>query len=76
MSNLQDLINALDEAIGTIQRLAELGPAIDEGGAVYFANCIEILSLITQQAGHLERLSTQLSRCVLPHGPVEVEDQP
>jgi hypothetical protein len=75
MSNLHHLINAQDEAIVTIQRLAELGPAIDEGGPGYFPNAIELLALITQQAAHLEQLSTQLTRCVLPV-PQRLEDMP
>ena len=72
---LHDVINAMDEAISAIQRLAELGPVLDEGGSVYFPNAIELLSLICQQAGHLEKLSTQLARCVLPR-PYAVEGQP
>jgi hypothetical protein len=77
MSNpscLSELIDAQDEAIATIQRLAELGPAID-GNPELFPNCIELLSLIAQQASHLERLSTQLARCVLP-GPQRVKETP
>jgi len=73
-SNLHKLINTLDESIATIRRLAELGPAMDEGGAVYFPNAIEILALITPQASHLEQLSAQLVRCVLPC-PCRVEDE-
>jgi hypothetical protein len=46
-SSLHELINAMDEAIATILHLAEHGPALDDGGPVYFPNCIEILSLIT-----------------------------
>ena len=63
---LHDVINAMDEAIATIQRLAELGPALDDGGAAYFSHAIELLSLIRREAGHLDALSTQLARCVLP----------
>ena len=63
---LHDVINAMDEAIATIQRLAELGPVLDEGGYTYFPNAIELLSLICREAGHLDALSTQLARCVLP----------
>jgi hypothetical protein len=29
---LHDVVNAMDESIATIQRLAELGPVLDEGG--------------------------------------------
>jgi hypothetical protein len=68
MSNpgsLPDLINAEDEVIATIDHLAELGQVID-GNPELFANCIQLLSLIAQQAGHLEKLSTQLARCVVP----------
>jgi hypothetical protein len=72
MSNLVQLINAMDEAIATIPRLSELGPAIDDGSTVYFANAIELLALIEQHPGHLERLSTQLTGCVL--GPRRLED--
>ena len=63
---LHDVINAMDEAIATIQRLAEVGPALDDGSAAYFSNVIELLSLIRREAGHLDALSTQLARCVLP----------
>jgi hypothetical protein len=73
-SSLPDLINALDEAIITIQMLAELGPAIDEGGSIYFPHCIQLLSLIAQHANHLDRLSSQLALCVLPR-PRSVEDR-
>jgi hypothetical protein len=65
-SHLHDLINALDEGISTIQRLAEIGPALDDGGSTYFPNAIEILSLIAREAGHLEKLSTQLANLILP----------
>jgi hypothetical protein len=61
-----DLINSLDASIATILRLAELGPAIDEGGAVYFANAVELLDLIAREAGHVEKLSTQLALLVCP----------
>lgn len=71
MCQTTDLINAIDESVATIARLAELGPVID-GNPELFPNCIELLALITQQAAHLERLSTQLSRLVLP-GPRAVE---
>jgi hypothetical protein len=77
MSNpscLSDLIDPQDEAIATIRRLAELGPALDEGGAVYFPNAVAILSLIAREAGHLEKLSTQFARCVLP-GPQAVKGE-
>jgi hypothetical protein len=60
---LHDVINAIDESITTIQHLAELGPAI------------ELLALIAQQAAHVEKLSTQLARCVLPR-PRAVEGTP
>jgi hypothetical protein len=71
---LHDLINAQDEAISTILTLAELGPLID-GNPEYFRHGIEILSLICREAGHLEKLSTQLARCVLPR-PHAVAGQP
>jgi hypothetical protein len=74
MSTLHDLINSLDEAITTIQRLAEIGPALDDGGPVYFPNAIAVLALIAQQASHLEQLSQQLAQCVLPR-PHAVESQ-
>jgi hypothetical protein len=74
MSNLPELINAMDEAIGTIQRLAELGPLID-GNPEYFPHSLELLSLIAQQAAHVDTLSSQLARCVLPR-PQAVEGQP
>ena len=70
-SNLHELLNAQDEAIATIIRLAKLGPAID-GNPELFPHCIELLRLIAQHAGHLERLSTQLAGCVL--GPRRLED--
>jgi hypothetical protein len=69
------LINSADEAIATVRRLSELGPVID-GNPELFPNVIEILSLIGQQAGHLERLSEQLTRCVLPRPRRGEEDQP
>jgi hypothetical protein len=65
MCQTMTLINALDEAISTITRLVELGPAID-GNPELFPNCIEVSSLIRQHAASLEHLSTQLARCVLP----------
>jgi hypothetical protein len=74
-STLHDVINAQDEAIATIQHLAELGAAIDDGSTLYFPHAIELLALIAQQAGHLEKLSTQLARCVLPR-PHAVEGTP
>jgi hypothetical protein len=76
-ANLPYLINSLDEAIATIKRLAEIGPALDDGGAIYFQNAIELLPLIAQYAGHVERLSTQLAQCVLPRPhPVEDDQRP
>jgi hypothetical protein len=72
-ANLPHLINGIDEAIATIRRLGELGPAID-GSPELLPDAIELLALITQQADHLERLSAQLARCLLPR-PVE-EDRP
>jgi hypothetical protein len=64
---LVDLVNALDGSIATIQRLSELGPLLDEGGAdLYFPHAIELFSLIAREAGHLEKLSTSLAHCVLP----------
>jgi hypothetical protein len=71
---LHDAMNAMDEAIGTILKLAELGPLID-GNPDYFEHLIELLSLIAQQASHLEKLSTQLGQCVLPR-PRVVEGTP
>jgi hypothetical protein len=44
LSDLHNLINN--------RWLADIGPALDEGGSVYFANSIEWLALITQQATH------------------------
>jgi hypothetical protein len=73
-SSLHELINAMDEAIATILHLAEHGPALDDGGPVYFPNCIEILQPHHQHAGPLEKLSRQLSTSVLPRPPV-VENQ-
>ena len=71
-STVHDLINAMDECIATTKHLAELGPALDEGGAIYWPHVIELLALIAQQAGHLEHLSVQLARGVLPRPrPVE-----
>jgi hypothetical protein len=72
---LHDVINAIDEAITTIQHLAELGAAIDDGSTLYFPHAIELLALIAQQAAHLEQLSTSLARCVLPR-PRAVECTP
>jgi hypothetical protein len=68
-----DLINAMDEAVATILRLSELGPAIDSNPEL-FPNCIELLSLIAREAGHLEKLSTQLSHRILPSPHVIGED--
>ena len=59
-SNLHKLINN--------RQLAEIRPALDEGGSVYFAHGIELLTLITQHASQMEHLSRQLARCVLPRG--------
>jgi len=73
-TTLPDVINAQDEAIATIARLAELGPLID-GNPEYFPHVIELLSLISLHAGHLDTLSTQLARCVMP-GPQRVEGTP
>jgi hypothetical protein len=73
-SNLPDLFNSLDGALATITRLSELAPALD-GSPEYFANCIEILGLIEQQAAHAERISSQLAHLVLPR-PRLTEDQP
>jgi hypothetical protein len=75
-SCLVDLLDAVDAAISTITRLTELGPALDDGGPVYFPNAIELLALIDQQARHLERLSRQLAACVLPRPHMVEEDQP
>jgi hypothetical protein len=61
-----DLMNAIDEAITTIQHLAELAQVFDEGESQYFPHAIELLSLIAREAAHVEKLSTQLARCVLP----------
>jgi hypothetical protein len=71
-----DVVNDVDETVATIRRLAELGPVIDDHGDAYFANVIELLALITQQAGHLEKLSSQLAHCVLGPRPVPPEEQP
>jgi hypothetical protein len=74
MSTLHDVLNSTDEAIGTIQHLVELGPAID-GNPELFPNCIVLLSLIAREAGELEELSAQAAECVLP-GPQRLEDTP
>jgi hypothetical protein len=71
---LHSTINAMDEAIGTIRKLAELGPVID-GNPHLFPNCIEVLSLIAREAGELEELSAQAASCVLP-GPQRLEGTP
>lgn len=65
MCQTMNLINAIDDAISTIQHLAELGPLID-GNPEYFRHGIEILSLVCREAGHLEKLSSQLTTCILP----------
>jgi hypothetical protein len=67
-SNLHNLINN--------RWLADIGPALDEGGSGYFANSIEWLALITQQATHVEQLSMPFARWVLPREPAAGEDQP
>jgi hypothetical protein len=69
---VMQVLNDLDESVATILRLAELGPALDEPGAIYFPHVIELLALIAREAGHVERLSSQLARWVLP-GPRPVE---
>ena len=69
-----DLINAVDESVATIRHLAELGALLD-GNPEYFANGIELLSLIAERSGHLEALVSQLTRYVLP-GPKRLEAQP
>jgi hypothetical protein len=71
-STVYDLVNALDDSISTIKHLAELGPLID-GYPEYFCHGIELLSLIAREIGHAEKLSTQLSRVVLPR-PHAMED--
>jgi hypothetical protein len=38
MSTLDEILNSMDEAISTIRRLAELGPAID-GNPELFPHC-------------------------------------
>jgi hypothetical protein len=53
-----DLINSLDECVATIRCLSELGPIID-GHDEYFANTVELLSLVLREPGHLEKLSAQ-----------------
>jgi hypothetical protein len=65
MCQTMNLINAIDESLGTIQRLAELGPTID-GNPELFPNCIELLSLIARESGHVEKLSSQLAHLILP----------
>jgi hypothetical protein len=64
-STLHDLINAMDESINTVRILSGLGPLMD-GNHEHFESCIEVLSLIAQQAGHLEKLSTSLAHVVIP----------
>ena len=76
MCQTMDLINAIDESLNTIQRLAELGPALDDGGAVYFHKAIANLALIARESAHLEKLRSQLARCVLPGPQCVVEGQP
>jgi hypothetical protein len=73
MCQTMDVINAIDEAISTVKHLAELGPLID-GNPEYFRHGIEILNLICREAGHLEKLSSQLAHCVLP-GPQRLKEQ-
>jgi hypothetical protein len=75
-ANLPHLLNAMDSSIATIKRLSEISPALDDGGSLYFPHRIELLVLIAQQASHLERLSGQLTRCVLPRPRRGEEDQP
>jgi hypothetical protein len=72
-STVADLVNAIDESLSTVKHLAELGPAIDDGSAQYFGHAVELLALIARESSHLEKLSTQLARCVLPL-PHAVED--
>jgi hypothetical protein len=67
-----DVHNAMDEAIETILRLAELGPAID-GNPELFPHCIELLALIAQQSAHIERLSHQLATLLRPSSLVAME---
>lgn len=55
------------------RQLADIGPALDAGGSISFPNGLELLALITQQAGHVERRSAHWAGCVLP-GPQRVED--
>jgi len=63
-SNLHKLINN--------RQLADTRPALDDGGSVYFPQCIGLLTRITPLASHVEKLSAQGSRCVLL-GPQRVE---
>jgi hypothetical protein len=72
---VSELIDAIDVAVATILRLAELAPILDDGGPQYFPNAIELLGLIGQQANHVDKLSGQLARCVLS-GPHAVEGRP
>jgi hypothetical protein len=60
-----EVINAQDTAIATILTLAELGPLLD-GNPQFFPHAIELFSLIAREAGHLEKLSSQLARVLLP----------
>ena len=64
MSDLHDLINAIDGCVDTVRRLAELGLLLD-GNEDHFPHCIEVLYLISREAGHLEKLSGQLATTVL-----------
>jgi hypothetical protein len=57
------------------QRLADIGPALDDGGSVDFANSIEWLAYTTHQTTHLEQLSLPYARWVLPRELAAGEDQ-
>jgi hypothetical protein len=75
-TDLAEVVNAMEGVIASIRRLAELGPALDDGGPVYFPNAIAVLSLIDERAGHLERLASQLATCVFPKPHAIEEGQP
>lgn len=65
-SHIMDLVNAIDESLATAKHLAELAPAIDDGSEQYFSHAIELLNLIAREVGHVEKLMSQLSACLLP----------
>jgi hypothetical protein len=61
VDDLMSLLNAADEHLETIQRLAELAPALDDHGGYYFPHALVLLGVISAYANSLSLILANLA---------------